>query len=79
MRFRADGIRAHAPGFVAQMLIERARLPGAVLVPDGHELIVVEGLQIGQMAEILLPLRDYEREIIVVLRHESRSRATMPN
>ena len=79
MRFRADSIPAHAPGFVAQMLIERACVSGAVLIPDGHDLIVVERLQIGQMAEILLPLRDYEREIIVVLRHESRSRATMPN
>jgi hypothetical protein len=74
-RFRADSIPAHSPGLVAQMLIERACLSGAVLVPDGHELIVVEGLQIGQMAKILAPLRKSAGLIITVLRQESRSRA----
>jgi hypothetical protein len=74
-RFRADSIPAHAPGFDVQALIERACLSGAVLVPDGHELIVVERLQIGQMAEILLPLRDHAGSIIAALRRESRSRA----
>jgi ACT domain-containing protein len=38
-------------------------------------MIVVEKLQIGQMVEILSPLRQFAGAIIAVLRHESRSRA----
>jgi hypothetical protein len=74
-RFRADNIPADAPGFDVQALIEQSSLSGALLVPDGHELIVVERLQIGQMAEILSQLRHFTGQIIAVLRHESRSRA----
>jgi hypothetical protein len=73
-RFRADSIPENAPGFDVQALIEQSRLSGAVLVPDGYELIVVEKLPIGQMVEILSALRDNAGEIIAVLGHDSRSR-----
>jgi hypothetical protein len=75
-RFRADSIPEHAPGFVAQALIEQSRLSGVVLVPDGYELIVVEKLPIGQMAEILSALRDRAGAIIAVLRQEGSSQGT---
>ena len=76
-RFRADTIPASAPHH-AGALHNQARWYGAVLVADGHDLIVVEGWQSTLPLETLPALKDAAGAIIAYLRGESRARLTWP-
>jgi hypothetical protein len=76
-RFRADSIPASAPDN-AGALRDQARWHGAVLVADGHDLIVVERWQSTLPPETLRVLKDAAGAIIAYLRGESRSRLPWP-
>jgi hypothetical protein len=74
-RFRADAIPATVPGH-ARELCDQARSHGAVLVADGHDLIVVEPWRSALALEMLQTLKDAAGAIIAHLRGESRDRCT---
>jgi hypothetical protein len=74
-RFRVDAIPASVPRH-AGALQDQARWYGAVLVADGHDLIVVERWQSGLPMETLRALKDAAGAIIACLRGESRARCT---
>jgi hypothetical protein len=72
-RFRADSIPATVPDH-AGALRDQARWHGAVLVADGHDLIVVERWQSTLPLETLRSFKDVAGAIIAFLRGESRAR-----
>jgi hypothetical protein len=76
-RFRADSIPASAPDH-AGVLRDQARGHGAVLVADGHDLIVVERWQSALPPETLRAFKDTASALIAHLRGDARARLLWP-